>query len=93
MTLSIPFPFSEEEEIRKHKVAHKAWREWLKRNFSYLLEELENDYLENPCADNEEVYLDVKMFLDDYDELDVDTICWMRDEYRLYAKKYELRFY
>lgn len=92
MRLNLPKSFREEEK-RKHEAMHREWREGLKRNFWYLLEELEDDFKENPCADNYEVYLDVKEFLEDYDELDVETICWMRDEYRLYAKKYDLRFY
>ena len=86
-------PFNEEAEIKKVQLLHKEWREGLKRNFWYLLEELEDDFLENPCADNFEIYLDVKEFLEDYDKLDVETIKRMRDEYRLYAKKYDLRFY
>lgn len=92
MKIKLPKSFREEEK-RKHEQMHKEWREWMKRNFWYLLEELEDDYLENPCADNEELYLDIKGFLEDYDSLDVKTICRMRDEYRLYAKKYDLRFY
>jgi len=91
--MGIFIPINEKEEKKKMEESHKIWRQGLKREFSYLLEELEDDFLEDPCADNYERYLDVKEFLEDYDELDVKTICWMRDEYRLYARKYNLRFY
>ena len=91
--MEIFIPINEKEEKKKIEELHKIWRQSLKREFSYLLEELEDDFLEDPCADNYERYLDVKEFLEDYDDLDVKTICWMRDEYRLYARKYNLRFY
>lgn len=65
----------------------------MKNEFTYLAELLEEEFEANPCADNYETYLDVKEFVDDFDELDAETICFMRDEYKLYAKKYDLRFY
>ena len=92
LRINVPKDFWEEER-RRHEQMHLEWREWMKRNFWYLLEELEDNYLEDPCADNEERCLDVKWFLEWFDEADDKAICLMRDEYKLYAKKYDLRFY
>lgn len=78
---------------KQHEKSYRAWRVWMKRNFEHLLEELEDDYLENPSADNEDVYLDVKWFVDDFDNATDEHVCMMRDDYRLYARKYGLRFY
>lgn len=93
MGLFIPFPFSEEEERRKAEEIRKRARWSYKNAFETLQEDLEDEYLEDPCADNEELLYDVTQFLKDYEELDDATIRWMAQEYRLFFKKYEIIFY
>ena len=93
MALFIPFPFTEEEERKRAEEIRKKARWSYKNAFEELQEELECDYLEDPCADNEELLYDVTQFLEDFEELEDATLRWMAQEYRLFFKKYEIRFY
>lgn len=80
----------EEENLKR---MHEHWRRSCKNAFETLSEELEDDYLENPCADNEDLLWDVTTFLRDYDELEDETIKWMVLEYKLFWRKYGIKFY
>lgn len=86
-------PINEKEERRKLKEMHDHWRWSCKNAFETLQDELEDEYYENPCANNEELLYDVTTFLEDYEKLDDETVKDMVLEYNPFRKKYEIRFY
>lgn len=83
----------EKEELKKLRQMHKHRRWSCKNAFETLQEELEDEYLENLCANNEEVLYDVTTFIRDYEELDDDTVKRMVLEYNPFWKRYNIRFY
>lgn len=91
--MALFIPFNEKEERRRAREIQKRARWSIKNAFEELQDELECDYLEDPCADNEEILYDVTEFLKEFDDLDNETISWFVNDYRLFFKKYEIRFY
>lgn len=83
----------EKKEREKLRQMHKHWRWSCKNAFETLKDELEDEYLENPCANNEELLYDVTTFLNDYEELNDDTVKWMVLDYNPFWEKYGIRFY